>query len=343
MFSWLIGSAGLWLPPAAASGASLTEAPRLAGIYDLILAARFDQADARLRGGCSPAPREACLALGATALWWRIQIDPENRSFDGPLNTAATSAIAASTAWTRREPNNAEAWFYLAAAHAPLVQWRVLRGHRLAAARDGKRIKDALEQALRLNPALEDAHFGLGLYQYYADVAPAYAKVLRWMLFLPGGDRAAGLREMIRARDRGALLSGEADFQLHLVYLWYEQQPRRALELLQALDRRYASNPLFMERIAEIDEVYLHDARASADTYRRLLARAQSGSVYEPGAAEIRARLGLANELIAMDAREEAIAQAQIVIDRAPASPIGARARAEAIVRAARNTPRRNF
>ena len=29
---------------------------------------------------------------------------------------------------------------------------------------------------------------------------------------------------MLQARDRGELLRGEADYQLHLVYLWYEQK-----------------------------------------------------------------------------------------------------------------------
>ncbi len=70
-----------------------------------------------------------------------------------------------------------------------------LRGERLAAARDGKRIKDALERALALDPGLQDAYFGLGLYHYYADVAPADPKMLRWLLLLPGGDRARGWKK----------------------------------------------------------------------------------------------------------------------------------------------------
>ena len=47
----------------------------------------------------------------------------------------------------------AEAWFYLGAAYGARVQWRVLRQEHLAAARDGKRIKEALEQALALDPS----------------------------------------------------------------------------------------------------------------------------------------------------------------------------------------------
>ena len=132
------------------------------------------------------------------------------------------------------------------------MQWRVLRGERLAAARDGKKIKDALERALELDPQLNDAYFGIGLYHYYADVAPTAAKILRWLLLLPGGDRVQGLREMLRARERGELLTGEADYQLHLLYLWYEQKPAEALALLERLDARYPSNPLFLQRVADV-------------------------------------------------------------------------------------------
>ena len=74
---------------------------------------------------------------------------------------------------------------------------------KLAAARDGKRIKEALERALALDPQLEDARFGIGLYKYYADMAPAAARFLRFFLLLPGGDRKEGLNEMLRARKRG--------------------------------------------------------------------------------------------------------------------------------------------
>ena len=47
---------------------------------------------------------------------------------------------------------------------------------------------------------------------------------------LPGGNKTEGLAQMLRARNGGRLLQGEADYQLHLIYLWYEHQPARALD-----------------------------------------------------------------------------------------------------------------
>jgi hypothetical protein len=210
----------------------------LARAYDFILEARFDQVDAELRRACGPAPPEACEVLGATSVWWQILLDPESRELDDEFSTAVDRAIASTEAWTDRAPDDAEAWFYNGGAYAARVQWRVLRDEKLAAARDGKAIKVALERAIELDPSLEDAYFGVGMYKYYADVAPAVAKFLRFLMLLPGGDRKEGLDQMLRARSRGRLLQGEADYQLHVIYLWYERQTPRALQLLESLHDR---------------------------------------------------------------------------------------------------------
>src|SRR5436190_4140251 len=115
--SWL---AAILLLLASPAGAALTGAGKLAAVYDLILDAQFDRADAELTSTCPPAPPEACKALEAVSLWWRIQTDPDNRARDALLNDRARAAVKASDAWTSRDPKNAEAWFYLAASYAPL-------------------------------------------------------------------------------------------------------------------------------------------------------------------------------------------------------------------------------
>jgi tetratricopeptide (TPR) repeat protein len=183
----------------------------------------------------------------------------------------------------------------------------VLRGERLAAARDAKKIKDALERALALDPGLEDAHFGIGAYHYYAAIAPTAAKILRWLLFLPGGDRERGLQEMLQARQGGVLLRGEADYQIHLIFLWYEQKPAQALEILERLDARYPTNPLFQRRIAEVQDDYFHDRPASEAAWQTVIDRARAGRVYDPPRAESRAHIGRARLLERSGDRTRAI------------------------------------
>ena len=296
----------------------------LARAYDSILEARFDQVDADLRRACPPAPREACEVLAATSLWWRIQLDPDNLVHDAEFSTAADRAIASTEAWVERDENSAEAWFYMGAAYAVRVQWRVLRDEKLSAARDGKQILRALETALELDPTLDDAYFGMGMYKYYADVAPAAARFLRALMFLPGGDRKLGLEQMLRARSRGKLLQGEAEYQLHIIYLWYERQPSRALQILAELQEQYPGNPLFLSETARIQDEYLHDTTASLASWRTLLAAAQEHRSNAPMLAEVRSRIAIAALLERLHQTDQAIGHLQAVVALKPRVPFGA-------------------
>ena len=317
--------------PAAAQQAAvtgLTAAPELARVYDAILDARFAGVPDLLTQACGPAPEEACRVLGAVSLWWEIHLDPFNLTRDAGFQSQVDAAIAAAEAWTAREPERAEAWFYLGGAYGARVQWKALRGARLAAARDGRRAKDALERAVALDSSMADVYFGIGMYHYYAAVAPAAVRMLRWLFLLPGGDRARGLEEIQRVRDGGRLVSSEADYQLHLLYLWYERQPKPALELLEGLIARHPRNPHFRRAAAQVHDVYLHDSPASLQSWEALLAAARAGRVAQPAMAETAARLGIALQLDHLSQSETAIEHLRAVIAARPDAPFGSVARA---------------
>jgi tetratricopeptide (TPR) repeat protein len=312
----------------AAQRGSLTGLPEIRAVYQSILDARFDHARDELRAVCAPAGSqaispEACALLDLVTTWWQIQLDPRSPARDPGFLRRSDEAIALAEAWAERAPDHAEAWFYLGAAYGARAQFEGLRGERLAAARDGSRIKASLERAVVLDPELHDARFGIGLYHYYADVAPPAARILRWILLLPGGDRERGLREMLDARENSQLLRDEADYQLHQIYLWYEDNTPGALAILHRLAEAHPSNPLFPQRIAEIEDAHLSDHAASLETWRRLLDAATSGRVAEPRLAETRARLGLARELDHLFETDAAIEQLRHVIAAAPDAPYG--------------------
>lgn len=319
-------------PSAQSDSRGLSAQLEVGRVYDAILDARFDQVPALLQQTCPPAPREVCRLLDVVSLWWQIQLDPDNRSRDPQFRVSADAAIAAAEAWTQAEPQRAEAWFYLGGAYGARSQHRVLRGQVVAAARDGKRIKDALERALSLDPDLHDAYFGIGLYHYYADVAPAAAKLLRFLLLLPGGDKVLGLEEMRQARDQGQLLRSEADYQLHVIYIWYENEPLKAIALLTGLGSKYPRNPHFQQAIAEIQDVYLHDDTASLRTWEALLTRAERQEVLEASMAEARARLGLAVQLDRLFETDAALNHLRAIVAAQPVAPFGAVARAHLLL-----------
>ena len=317
----------LLVAPAAAQ--ELTGGTQIRRLYDAIFDARFDEVPQLLARTCPPAPSEACQLLDAVNIWWQIQLDPVSVARDAQFQSRIDAAIASAEAWTKRDPERAEAWFYLGGAYGARAQWRVLRRERLGAARDGKRIKEALERALALDPRLQEAYFGIGLYHYYADVAPTAAKMLRWLLLLPGGDKTQGMQEMMRARAHAQLFGDEADYQLHVIYLWYEKQPQRALALLSNLRDRHRRNPLFPQLIAQVQDVYLHDLPASLRTWRSLLDAARVRGVADSELAEMRARLGMASVLERLNDDTGAIEQLRAVVAAKPLAPFGAYAEAQ--------------
>jgi tetratricopeptide (TPR) repeat protein len=302
---------------------ALTGIDGLARAYGAIFDADFDRAKTLIADACPPAPDEACLVLEATRQLWRIQMDPEDRSRDAAFEQAATEAIEAAEAWADREPGDAEAWFYLGGAYGARVQWRVIRQERLGAARDGRRVKQALDRTLALAPGLVDAQFGLGLYEYYADVAPTAAKILRMLLMLPGGDRARGLARMQRTRAAGQLLADEAAFQLHVVYFWYENRAADAIGLLRELVHRHPRHPYFRRAIAEAQTVYLHDTSAALATWRELARLADNGGVNEAAMARAEAHLGVATSLDALGDTDLALAELSRLEASSPAAPWG--------------------
>jgi hypothetical protein len=155
--------------------------------------------------------------------------------------------------------------------------------------------------------------------------------MLRWLLLLPGGDRTGGLQQIIEARDRGRLVSAEADYQLHLIYLWYENRSKDALALVRGLQARYPGNPLFHQIEAEILDVYFHDAAGSLAASLRLLELARSGQVHEPDLASVRARLNMAVQLDRLGERQRAIELLDAIVSERPSHPFGVVARAQSL------------
>jgi len=309
--------------------AGLTNPEPLAKAYELILDGRTDEAERQIKQACGPAPATGCLVLQAVSAYWQLLADPENTSRDAAVLAKTNAAIASAEAWVAREPKRGEAWFYLGGAYGTRVLLRgMLRDELLSAARDGRRIHDALQRAVALDSSLQDAYFGLGLYHYYAAIAPTAARVLRVLFLLPAGDRAGGLREMQRTQNRGLLLRGEADYQLHQIYLWYERQPATALTLVEGLRARYPHNPLFALRAAIIQNDTFHNAQASLEIYRFLLDAARGGRVASPAITEVNARLGMAQEMDLLCDMSHAIEQLRIVIAARPGAPYSSLARA---------------
>lgn len=321
------------------SGGGLTAGDRVARAYDVVLDADFTRMPAVVADTCGPAPTEVCTGLLAMSRWWELMLDPEHPGRDARFVTSVERAVAETTAWTVREPRRAEAWFYLGVALGARGQWRVLHEEKLAAAREGKRVKDALDRALALDPSLQDAEFGTGMYRYYAGIVPSYMRWLQWFFSLPGGNRADGLARMERASRGGQLVTAEADYQLHLIYLWYEGRIPDALEKIRHLQQRYPHNPHFQDAEATIHRRYRGDHRAALQVGERLLTMATQGAVHEAALAAPRARLTIAQAYEALGQPEAARPHIAAILGDARTAPVDVVRLARQFSRTSRTRP----
>jgi tetratricopeptide (TPR) repeat protein len=232
--------------------------------------------------------------LEALVLCWRLEQRPESGALDREFQQRVGRALSLADERLKRDPADVRARLARGAAHGVRSRFHMTRGQRGDAARDAVRMREDLMQVRVLNPDHREALFGLGLYDYYADVLPRMAKVLRFLARMPGGDRARGLAMIEEAREGATLHEVEVKAQLYEIYAFYEERPELALEEIRDLHRRYPGWPLWSLKLAEHLRERLGNYRESAAVAAATIApRGQSG----PGAMAL-ARLSLGESLL---------------------------------------------
>ena len=265
-------------PPDVQTAARLSpKRSRLAAVYDTDPAARGSTRRGRSwRGTVRRRRQPACDALREVGAVVGDPAGPdEPRARQRSSSATAAAAIASSDALDRARAA-ARRGVVLPGGRARAA--RAVAGAARRAARGGTR-RQAHQGRARAGAGARPAAAGR-LFRHRAlsllrRRRARGAQVAALLLLLPGGDRAAGpAGNAARARAAAQLLRGEADYQLHWLYLWYEHQPARALELLRGLDARYPSNPLFLQRIAEVERRHTSRSRGERRAWQTLLDRA---------------------------------------------------------------------
>jgi tetratricopeptide (TPR) repeat protein len=119
-------------------------------------------------------------------------------------------------------------------------------------------------RCLELNPNMADAYMGLGLYNYYADTLSAMAKVLRFFLGIPGGDKRVGLRQLETAATKGELTQTEARFNMAKNLRNYDRDYARAAEAAAPITSEFPENPLFLLLAGDLSAKLGHNDEAAA-------------------------------------------------------------------------------
>jgi len=275
----------LLLPFLFASSALASEADvAYRASLELVYQGHLETALTRLRTAADVHPEDPVAAyVLALALCWKVEQQPESVELDRELLATAAMAVARADARLERKPDDVRALFARGAAHGTLSRYHLFRLHRSDAARSAVRMREDLARVRALDPQHEDALFGLGLYDYYADVLSRAAKVIRFLARIPGGDRQRGLASIEDAAGRAALHRTEARVQLFEIHAFYEERPGRAMDQLDELRRLYPTHPLWALRAAEHLRARLGAYGDAVLVGREILARAARGETNYKG------------------------------------------------------------
>ena len=298
---------------------------------ELVYQGHVDTALARLRAAADADPADPMAAyVLALALCWKIEQRPETEELDRELQAKAANAVARADATLERTPDDVRALFARGAAWGALSRYHLFRLHRSDAARSAVRMREDLTRVRQLDPLHHDALFGLGLYDYYADVLPRAAKLIRFLARIPGGDRHRGLASIEDAGARSTFHRTEARVQLYEIYAFYEEQPGRAMDQLDELRRLYPTHPLWALKAVEHLRARLGAYADAVAAGREILARAAGGEPnyrgpWVPALARLEMGHALVSDLRPAEARPVLLA---VVKDGVPGSAaVAARAR----------------
>lgn len=172
----------------------------------------------------------------------RRSLDYWGGQYEPPIRERAEEAIRLSRAWLERAPDSPQAHFYLGQALLEMMVIDAMAKRYYQAGTQGEEARRHLEHALALDPGFVDARLPLGIYYYYGSIATRFVPFLRWLWFIPEGDRDLGLAYIQEVTRDGDLLRFEAASRLAGLYIYLEERPDLAEPILLELARRHPEN-----------------------------------------------------------------------------------------------------
>ena len=265
----------LWPAPARAAGLNIP--PGAERGLDLLYSGQPEAALVEFRKIESEQPDHPLgYLLEAEQRWWQIycesceikwnMVDAWSRpKLPADDSYFALTDKAASLAEARLEQaESAEMCFYAGMAYALRARLLGLREERRATARAGVRARNYFLRALRLDPQMTDAYSGIGLYNYYADTLSAIAKVLRFFMGIPGGNKEEGIRQLLIAARSGTVTRAGARFYLAKNLRTYDLDYTRSIEVMAPLVAEFQQNPIFQLVLADTHAKLNHKETAAA-------------------------------------------------------------------------------
>jgi len=209
--------------------------------------------------------------------WWRIAIDPENESLDNLFLEKLEDVIYHCDQILKRDEKNLDAIFFKGGAIGFRGRLRGLRDSWIKAADDGREALQLLKFAWSIDSTNYDLLFGMGIYNYFAEVIPdefPYIKPL--MIFFPKGNKQLGLQQLQVAAETAKYASTEAMYFLLYIYYHYEEDIFQARKLASILHEKYSRNPIFHRYLGRT-YIKFGDYKTASDIFKEIYSRGERG------------------------------------------------------------------
>ena len=206
---------------------------------------------------------------------WKRGKKPEDESYFALADKAIQLARAQIA-----KSDTAEMHVYVAIGFALKARLYSLRDQKRDIAHAGVTARSECLRALQLDPDMADATAALGLYNYYVDTLSGIAKVLRFFMGIPGGNKEEGIRQMKIGMDHAAFLAVDSRFYLAKNLRTYDRNYEEAAQIAEPLATRYPRNPVFLLLLGNINQELGRNAKA-AEYFRA----AQSAPIADPACA----------------------------------------------------------
>ncbi len=216
--------------------------------------------------------------IEADVLWWNIYCKWSERKYntidawshtrpadaDDNAELALADKVAQLAEASIAKSDTAEMELYAGLGYASRARLLGLRYEKMPVARAGVEARKHLLRCLQLDPEMSDAYLGLGLYNYYVDTLSALAKILRFFMGIPGGDKREGLRQLEIASTKGQLTQLEARFNMAKSLRNYDFDYARAERAAAPLVAAYPKNCIFLLLAGDIEQKLGHREEAAA-------------------------------------------------------------------------------
>jgi hypothetical protein len=216
--------------------------------------------------------------IEADVLWWNIYCKWSERKYntidawsharpadaDDDAELAMADKVARLAEAGIAKSDTAEMELYAGLGYASRARLLGLRYEKMPVARAGVEARKHLLRCLELDPNMADAYLGLGLYNYYVDTLSAIAKILRFFMGIPGGDKREGLRQLEIASTKGELTQVEARFNMAKNLRNYDFDYARAQRAAAPLVTDHPENCIFLLLAGDIEQKLGRNEEAAA-------------------------------------------------------------------------------